>query len=335
MDGGVNGLVTQKILPNLYKIEVPLPRNPLKALNAYVIKAENRNLIIDTGMNREECQRAMDFGLRELGVDLDKTDFFLTHMHADHSGLVGNLATSNSRIYCSQPDAAVLNNFTRSRDYWDKMRNFAYLNGFPEDESHEAIEKHPGYLFSPIGHLDFTIVHEGDSISIGDYHFQCVATPGHTRGHMCLYESAKKILVAGDHILGDITPNISQWSPQGSYLQEYLNSLDLVDQLDIDLALPGHRGLINDCKRRIQELKLHHQRRIDEVLAILTKGVQTAYQVASQMTWDMTYDSWDLFPVAQKWFATGEAIAHLKYLEEKGVIQREMKDQMFVFSRKS
>jgi hypothetical protein len=40
------------------------------------------------------------------------------------------------------------------------------------------------------------------------------------------------------------------------------------------------------------------------------------------MTWDIVCDSFDLFPVSQKWFATGEAIAHLIYLEEEGKVRR-------------
>jgi hypothetical protein len=50
------------------------------------------------------------------------------------------------------------------------------------------------------------------------------------------------------------------------------------------------------------------------------------------MSWDLTYETWALFPIPQKWFATGEAIAHLKYLEEKGKVRREIKEQKVVFS---
>jgi hypothetical protein len=35
--------------------------------------------------------------------------------------------------------------------------------------------------------------------------------------------------------------------------------------------------------------------------------------------------------VTQKWFALGEAISHLKYLEEKKIIERKMEDQIIVF----
>jgi len=45
------------------------------------------------------------------------------------------------------------------------------------------------------------------------------------------------------------------------------------------------------------------------------------------MTWDISWegDAWDSFPVQQKWFATGEAISHLRYLEEEGLVTREIR----------
>ena len=318
----------EQILPNLYKIEVPLPQNPLKAVNSYVIKARGRSLIIDTGMNREECMRVLSSGLRELNVDLKKADFFITHMHADHSGLVSNLAVDTSRVYFSQADAAVIN----SVNLWEKMSDFARVNGFPEDELQRAVKNHPGYRYSLRGHLDFYILKEGDTISVGDYLFKCIETPGHTNGHMCLYEPNKKLFFSGDHILIDVTPNISLWLSGENPLSDYLASLDKVYNLDIKLVLPGHRRTFTDHKKRIQELKHHHQTRANEVLSILKEGNQTAFQVASQMSWDMTYEFWGQFPSSQKWFATGEALAHLKYLEEKGKIQKRIQEQKVVFS---
>jgi len=68
------------------------------------------------------------------------------------------------------------------------------------------------------------------------------------------------------------------------------------------------------------------------VLSILEKGKQNAFQVASQMTWDIGYKSWDLFPPTQKWFAFGEALAHLRYLEEEGTVRWEMEKRGIVFS---
>ena len=323
-----NESMIEEILPNLYRIEIPLPHNPLKALNSYVVRGSKQTLIIDTGWNQEECMNAMQAGLRELGVDISKTDFFITHFHADHLGLVSNLVTSTSTIYFNQQDAdRVLSGIPL-----DDFVNFARLNGFPEDELQAALRSHPGLKYKSKIRLAFHILKENDTISIGDYLFKCVQTPGHTWGHMCLYEPNMKIFVAGDHILSDITPTIQLWSDDWNPLKEYLSSLDKVDAFDIELVLPGHRSVFRNCTERIQELKDHHQKRLDEIITILEKGSQNAFQVASQMNWEIVYDSWDLFPITQKWFAIGEAISHLKYLEEKRVVQKEMRGKGRVFS---
>ena len=318
----------EEILPNLYRVEIPLPRNPLRAINSYIIKGQGRSLIIDTGMNREECMRAMTSALGELGIDLKEADFFITHLHSDHSGLVSSLATETSIVYFNQPDADAVN----WDSDWDERPDFAVRNGFPEDELRRAIKNHPGRIYSSRGHLDFHLLKEGDTINIADYLFECVETPGHTKGHTCLYESNKKIFISGDHILVDITPNISLWSDNESPLDQYLSSLDKVSGLDVELILPGHRRIFKDYKERIEELKHHHQLRLDEVLSILEKGEHNAFQVASKMTWDMSYKSWELFPPAQKWFAFGEAVAHLKYLQEKGKVQKQTQEPEAVYT---
>ena len=111
--------------------------------------------------------------------------------------------------------------------------------------------------------------------------------------------------------------------------------MDKVSKYDVELVLPGHRSLLGNPEKRIRELKKHHEMRAEEIVAILAEGPQNGFQVAAKMSWDITYDSWDLFPMTQKWFATGEAIAHLKYLEEQGLIQREMDEdaKSFLFRK--
>jgi len=77
-------------------------------------------------------------------------------------------------------------------------------------------------------------------IDIGRYSFRCIETPGHSPAHFCLYEAKNKILVSGDHILFDITPNITFWPQLDNSLKSYLDSLDKVYNLDVNLVLPGH-----------------------------------------------------------------------------------------------
>lgn len=318
----------KEVLPNIYKIEIPLPGNPLKTINSYVIRDSARSLIIDTGLNRKECMNAMQTGLRELGVKLRNTDFFITHLHADHFALVSRLATDTSLVYFNQPDAE-----RHARGgAWDGMAAQARSHGFPERELQSALRNHPGFRYGSRLDMSLTILKQGDTVEIGEYGFICVETPGHTRGHMCLFEPDRKILFSGDHILGDITPNIQSWSDEWNPLREYLFSLDKVYEMDVEVVLPGHRSIFRNCRERIQELKSHHRKRAGEVLSILEKGGRNAFQVASQMSWDIISESWDLFPVSQKWFATGEAIAHLKYLEERSLVFKELVEEKIIYS---
>jgi glyoxylase-like metal-dependent hydrolase (beta-lactamase superfamily II) len=311
--------MTEEVLPNIFRTEIPLPGNPLKAINSYLIRGEDRFLMIDTGMNREECLRAMRSALHELNVDLKRTDFFITHIHADHLGLVSELAQETSKVYFNAPDAEIFQN----SDHWKSMASTAARHGFPEADVDAALKRHPGRMYRARGALNLILLKEGDILSSGPYVFHCVSTPGHTRGHMCLYEPRTKIFFAGDHVLDDITPNISLWSDHDDPLREYLASLDKVNRYEIARILPGHRRLIDDPRRRIAELKRHHEIRAAEVLSILRKGRQTAYQVASQMTWDIDCRRWEDFPLPQRWFATGEALAHLQYLQGEGKVLRE------------
>lgn len=316
----------EEIYPDLFRIEIPLPENPLRALNSYIIRGNNRNLIIDTGFNRDICFRAMQNGLHKLMVDLRETDFFVTHRHSDHIGLVSRLATESSIIYFNRHDA-------ESKIDWNGMLSYAGSNGFPGNLLTSAFRNHPGFKYKPKKIFDFNILCDGDKVEAGDYHFICLETPGHTRGHMCLYDASKKLFFSGDHILTDITPNIACFSKEGDPLCDYLASLEKVYKLDVNLVLPGHRRRIDDHIGRIEELKNHHQKRSDEVLNTLRKGSMNAYQIASRMTWDITCPVWEMFPVSQKWFATGEVIAHLRYLENRAMIYREADHDVIHFSR--
>ena len=320
--------MVEEILPHLYRIKIPLPNSPLKYLNSYVLRGADRNLIVDTGLNRNACLKAMHAGLEELGIDLNQTDFFITHLHADHFGLVARLATADSRIYFNRPEAELIETW----EGFEPMIKYAGMNGFPENQLRPALQQHPGHKFASDWNPDLSILTDGDIFPIGDYRFRCIATPGHTPGHICLYEPAHKIMIAGDHILGDITPNIQCWSDNTNPLKQYLASLDKVYDLEVELVMPGHRRLFRNYRERIEELRAHHQNRVDEVRQILNTGPKTAYQLAAGMQWDIECDSWEQFPVAQKWFATGEAIAHARYLEGQNEVTRETHSQLITYA---
>jgi len=323
----------EEILPNLYRTEIPLPKNPLKWLNAYIVKGEDRFLIIDTGFNREECLNAMNASLRKLDVDLNKADFFITHLHADHMGLLDTLASDNSKVYFNEREAKrTYAERANGQKHWEKTLAVYIANGFAADTARTSMMSHPAHKYDSKRAIDFTIVNDGDMIDIGDFHFRCVATPGHSPGHTSLYEAEKKILVAGDHILFDITPNITYWAEMKDSLSDYLASLEKVDTFDVELVLPGHRRLVHDLRRRVKELQEHHRARLREVLVALGEGEKNILQIAPHINWDITAKTWEDFPPAQKWFAFGETMAHVGYLEGQGKVRRRRRDDTVTYA---
>jgi glyoxylase-like metal-dependent hydrolase (beta-lactamase superfamily II) len=318
----------EEIAPSLYRVQVPLPNNPLKSVNSYFIKTSDRNLIIDTGLKAPECKETLTSAVAKLKIDLERTDFYITHFHVDHLELVSFLASETAKIYMNSKEAALL-----SRPLgWEVFHSFYLEYGFPEDEM-QKMERNAmtqGYQSGEF-RLNFVALKEDNILRIGDYSFRCIETPGHSPGHMCLYEPDKKILVAGDHILFDITPNVTGWPAMRNALNEYLKSLDKIYTLDVDLVLPGHRNIENNHRRRIRELKEHHQARADEILTALGQEQKTAYQIVPKINWDVSYTSWNQFPTPQKFFATGEVIAHLEYLNGEGILRSELNNNQRVF----
>ena len=321
----------EEILPGLFRVEIPLPGSPLKAVNSYFVRSQGQVLIVDVGMNREECKQALLANSKKLHIQLAQADFFVTHLHADHVGLAGPLSASTSRVYMGSVDAAILKNGINDGRWASLSRHYG-MHGFPDKEIEEAVENLPGRRYGPKEHMSIIGVADGTILDFGDYRFRCIHTPGHTPGHMCLHEVRNGLLFSGDHILGGITPNICYWPEMTNPLGDYLLSLDKISTLKVNLVLPGHREVFENHIGRIGELKQHHRSRLDEILLALKEGKKSAFQIAPHVTWDMDYDSWEQFPPLQKWFAIGEVVAHLMYLESEGVVGRRRDKQRIVFN---
>jgi glyoxylase-like metal-dependent hydrolase (beta-lactamase superfamily II) len=197
--------------------------------------------------------------------------------------------------------------------------------GIPTEILEQMFRATPSHLYSEIYEelrRPSKSLRSGGEISIGEYSFRTVWTPGHSPGHICLYEQERRFLIAGDHILLTITPHVTRWREEGNPLAEYLTSLEKVGKLDVDVVLPGHGELFNDHRKRIAELKGHHKSRVTEILSELQTQRLTAYQVASRIHWDVDFSSWDKFPAFQKFLAVGETLAHLKFLEEQNQVSK-------------
>lgn len=318
----------QEIYNNIYMEKFPLTGNPLREINIYAVKTPERSLIVDTGFNNAELKRYMKKFIQDLDLDLSKTVLFLTHCHSDHVGLANFLDQQGiGEIIISKVDGALVEDGrTRFGEVWQHLIRDAHKQGMEPDKL--AIEEHPGYANRPTDIFPYTPAKAGDRLDLGEFHFEMLDEAGHTPGMLGLYEPEKKILFCGDHILGKITPNITYWGEKyGDALGTYLKNIEKLKSLEIKYLFSSHRFLVEDINGRIEELKVHHQKRLNETLSILKKyGKATTRDVTKNLHWDIRAKDWNDFPNAQKWFAAGEASAHLIYLINQGKVREEIQE---------
>ena len=308
--------------PSIYKLYIPLSGNALKNLNCYVLIDGGESLVIDTGFRNGECKVALMGGLAKLGVSPAHTKLCVTHLHSDHCGMAEYFDYPDTTIYMGG----------REYDYLlyvlecipdSSMHRFSapqLAGGFPEEYLRAASESNPARIFMSSRAFPVTKVRDGDELRVGSVRLEAVSVPGHTPGQMILYLPEEKILFSADHVLFDITPNITCWSGIHDPLGQYLKSLDKILAYDIKTVFPGHRGLSNKTlEQRVHEIRDHHERRLNEIREVLREHPDAnAYEVASHLTWSLHGATWETAPKSQQWFAVGETIAHMDHLREWG-----------------
>jgi glyoxylase-like metal-dependent hydrolase (beta-lactamase superfamily II) len=308
-----------EIVPDIHWIKMPisLEESTLSHVNVYLIEGDKGYLLVDSGWNTDKSFATLHNYLLKIGaVFEDIKQIVVTHVHPDHYGMAGRIKKlSGATIAMHHLEKG----FIRSR--YVSMEELLYqtdrmliANGVPRDFADKLRDATLGLENYIVPTLPDITLHDGEIIRTGKFTFRVIWTPGHSSGHICLYEPEAKILLSGDHILPKITPNIS-FNPQSieNPLGRYLKSLREIRQLDIRLTLPGHDRPFTRLVPRIDEIIRHHDRRNAEILEVMGDGTRTAYQIAQRISWGDNSDWQDLPPFHQR-MAIFETLAHLEMM---------------------
>ena len=326
-----------EVLPGVHMLRLPLTGSPLRHTNGYLIRGDDGWTLVDCGWNLPDVLEALTSQLADMGARLeDIRRLVITHFHADHYGLAGTLVgLTQAKLLMHRLDWLYVErelsdfNGTIARfDYWLR------LNGAPpemvSEEQRRTADMYRRYtVIAPDEQLE-----DGQRIVAAGHEFQVVWTPGHTSGHICLWDAERKALLTGDHVLDPITPNVSlSREGQGNPLGEYLQSLRKVAELDADLVLPAHGEPFNGVARRVRELLAHHDEREAEVLEAVSHGERTAYDVAADLPWTRRRRTLADLSLGQQRMALTETIAHLEELRSRGLIRAEQRGELQLFAR--
>src|ERR671915_367346 len=166
-------------------------------------------------------------------------------------------------------------------------------------------------------------VSDGELIDLPGRKLRVIWTPGHSPGHICLHLEDAGRMFTGDHVLPRITPHIGLYpydTPDVDPLGDYLESLSRVADIGAAAAaaaLPAHEHRFSDIAARAGEIAEHHEERLSEVAGLLTDEPATLWDIASRMTWNVDWST--MHPVMRR-MATGEAAAHLRTLDRRGLL---------------
>jgi glyoxylase-like metal-dependent hydrolase (beta-lactamase superfamily II) len=319
--------------PEIYRIFIPLPDNPLQNLNCYVLREKGESLVIDTGFNRPECAQALEAGLKELRLRPERARLFITHLHSDHCGLAEGFAARDIPIYLSGTDHDYLRRVLEGST-WPIMEARFLREGFPEGEMSLQSGGNQARRFAPKSLFPVIRVSGGETLYLGSWSLSCIPTSGHTTGHCCLYCEESRILFSGDHILFDITPNINVWNGVLHSLADYLENLEKLKNLPIVRTFPAHRAWPGDAHERIDAILAHHRHRLREILLAVqdAPGIR-AYDIAGCITWSARGRPWSAFTPNQRWFAMGETLSHLAWLLEGAYVVADNEQRYFPADR--
>ncbi len=333
-------------IDGVFRFQIDFPTSyGLKFVCIYLIKIEDKNVLIDAGLNFPDWEKIFFSELQKLNLSIGDIDYLIvTHGHPDHLGVMNTLKTKN-------PDVQILmHELTQESIAWmkntdnldekskraEEMSKQMMMYGVSEKQGKRIMQ----FLTAMRSFTEFQepdrILLDNEEISIGSNILKIIWTPGHSLGHICIFNENTSHLFAGDHILSRITPHIGSFMVPvdisanyqnydfNNILKYYLKSLDRIDELDPKIIFPAHQDVIYNSHERILEMKAHHQSRLIEISRLIENNPLTPYEI-SQIHFGDELDEINTF------LGLGEILSHLIYLENQDKVKRIEKNNRIYF----
>jgi len=312
-----------QVLNGVHQIKSPCPGGASWYTNVYVIEGSNGHILVDSGWDSQESLWAFQEGIKAANLKLrDITKVVITHIHPDHYGLASKIKQiCGAQVAIHRIDAGFV--FPRYKNFADLVKKTEELlrqNGVPQNELPQLKEASLWMNKYVTPDAPEVMLEDGDTISNDSFEFEVLWTPGHSPGHICLYERDKRFIFTGDHVLYDTFPHVGINPQSGDNpLGDYISSLKKLERLKVHFILPGHGPVFNALGLRIENILQHHEDRKRAIMQSLRNGLKTGYEIAQQIPW-MLEEGGIAFQDLAVWdrrMAVAETLAHLRLLTEE------------------
>jgi glyoxylase-like metal-dependent hydrolase (beta-lactamase superfamily II) len=275
--------------PNYLCLPVRTPtKPPATHTNCYLIFTSDEFLIIDPGSPYEDEQQALATCVDDLIRKgwLTPREIVLTHVHPDH------IAGVNA-----------LNNFLET-NHGRRIRVAAHRLTAESSKGQFPVDR---------------FIEDGDVIALtGEpaISLRALYTPGHARGHLCLYDERTGALISGDNVVGFGSVLID---PADGNMRQYLASLERMRSLpNLSVLFGGHGPPVANPYEKIDEYISHRRERERTILVAVRDGAATPREIVARVYTDVS-------PKAHT-MAERAVLAHLEKLIEDGLVKRNSSD---------
>jgi glyoxylase-like metal-dependent hydrolase (beta-lactamase superfamily II) len=307
------------IAPGVYSVPVLFPNNPMRYTLSYILLDGAECVVVDPGFDSDEGHGQLLDALAGLDVGPNEVSGIVaTHFHTDHLGMAGRLARgSRAWIALGENERRNITAFEDAHEESTLDRERMRTWGVPEERVAEAALTAPGLLeMRLLADPDWRLG-DADTLSVAGRNWRIMETPGHTPGHICLWDDVGELVLTGDHILPRISPNVSlEIRGDTDPLRHNIESLQRIVGNNHYEACPAHEYRFRGVGARARLLEAHIEERSQEVLEVLGKGATTVHEVARQLTWSR---GWESLGALQFRLALSETAAHIRYLATSGV----------------
>ena len=170
--------------------------------------------------------------IKKMGIELmDIKRVIMTHTHFDHMGALSEIKKKipEAELWIHTLEADPLESGDERTVYGMEM--FQQMCQMQ-------------YGIKP-GAFTFQVVRKlkgGETLGIGDMHWEVIHVPGHSMGSIALYHKPKKILIPGDVIYADYA--IGRFDLHGADGAELKKSLMRLANQEVEILLPGHNRVV-------------------------------------------------------------------------------------------
>lgn len=318
------GAAAREVAPGVLWLRMPLPF-ALDHINLWLLADGDGWTQIDCGYGDAPTRALWNSHFSATLEDRPISRVIATHYHPDH---LGNAAWLCKRFGCGimMPQAEYLTAHAIANEHSGfgvaAISELFRAHGMTAEHVAELERRGNQYRRGvPELPLSFLRLQAHDEISIGAHRWRVIPGHGHSPEHASLHCKSMNVCISGDMLLPRISTNVSVWpvEPDGDPLARFLDSLSAFAGLPPDtLILPSHGLPFVGAAMRVEQLRAHHEARLGELVAAADAPRSAAEFVPLLFRRELD--------LQQRFFAMGEAIAHLNHLWRTGRLARLVAD---------